>query len=268
MSFEYLMKNYNIYPNILEYGYFTEPIPKDLHKYEYVFIDSDIPVVLPVNIVQLHTSPMRGDGMYSWFREDISYINPFEPLPMREQPTIGFVGRIPIFEGNKLHQYFEFRYYPVNDLIKSNEIGTDFHIRTQPIGESASFWDALPLEMQQKDRYLFESNMLANHYQLCPRGNGNRSRRFYETLAYGRIPVYIESNGYIAFGNFIDYFSGDIPFVFTDMKNAVNELLDFHENHDIRECQCLCRQMYDDYFSHNAQTRLFNKYCNEIRFRS
>ena len=40
----------------------------------------------------------------------------------------------------------------------------------------------------------YQNHMLQNTYILCPRGYENFSIRFYEALAYGRIPVLIDTD--------------------------------------------------------------------------
>src|SRR5262249_13911890 len=40
----------------------------------------------------------------------------------------------------------------------------------------------------------FRENVLDSHYVLCPRGGGNWSYRFYETLCLGRIPVFFNTD--------------------------------------------------------------------------
>lgn len=44
------------------------------------------------------------------------------------------------------------------------------------------------------DHKNYQNHMLRNTYVLCPRGYENFSFRFYETLAYGRIPVLIDTD--------------------------------------------------------------------------
>ena len=45
-----------------------------------------------------------------------------------------------------------------------------------------------------EDHKNYQNHMLRNSYILCPRGYENFSFRFYETLAYGRIPVLIDTD--------------------------------------------------------------------------
>ncbi len=45
-----------------------------------------------------------------------------------------------------------------------------------------------------KENRNYQNHMMQNTYILCPRGYENFSIRFYETLAYGRIPVLIDTD--------------------------------------------------------------------------
>ncbi len=42
------------------------------------------------------------------------------------------------------------------------------------------------------NKKLFDENMETSEFTFCPRGNGNFSIRFYESLYSGRIPIIIK----------------------------------------------------------------------------
>ena len=265
MNFQYLKDKYNIYPHILGYNYFNEPEPKGLSSYDVVFIESDIPMPLKSSIpLVFHTHAMKGDGMITWLNQDLSYINAFSPLPYRTLPTVGFVGRIPIFKGKGLHRGFENRYQACEILGQSLYVGTDFHVITEPIGESCSFYNSMSSEYKHKTKYLLESTMLSNHYNLCPRGNGNRSLRHFETLAYGRIPIYF-NEGYVfpVINKDKFYYKLNKCSVYSpNVKNIEQDILAFHNiyDYDIELLQHMTRNLYDGYFTSQAQT----DYCEQI----
>lgn len=54
-------------------------------------------------------------------------------------------------------------------------------------------------------RMEFIGNILDSDYTVCVRGGGNFSVRFYETLALGRIPVFINTDCSLPFDDTIDY---------------------------------------------------------------
>ena len=51
----------------------------------------------------------------------------------------------------------------------------------------------------------FFNNLKESDYTLCARGSGNFSIRFYETLALGRIPVYVNTKGALPLENAINW---------------------------------------------------------------
>jgi hypothetical protein len=261
--FDRLLEDYNIYPNVLGYDYFQKPIPSDLSSYDYVFIHSDFGFPIKCNIVQLHTGAEQ--TTYSWFPFQSS--DDFKPLPLSEPtdiPCVGFVGRIPIING-KLHKGFEPRYLSAKLLMESDDICSDFHVRWGTEGTACGFWGGMREREMNSWKPLFATNMLANQYNLCARGNGNYSQRFYETLASRRIPVYIDSGGRLAFDHFKDYYD-DPPFVHvTDVNNVENDILEFHSTHNIQDAQESCYDMWNDFFTQDAQERLFRQHCSSMK---
>ncbi len=258
LLFEYVKQNYSTYPEILGYFYLNDP-PKDLDAYDYVFISSDGNAPLLTSAVQMMTSAEE-KGTFMWLEKDFSDLQPLPPSDFTETPSVGFVGRIPILQNSEgepvLHRGFEPRYWANRVLEQSDIICYDAHPRYEPLGDSAGFWNGT-IPNRKKWEPLFKNNMLANQYNLCTRGNANWSLRFFETLAYGRIPVYVESGGRLPWDQAIDYFDGTFPVV-TNIKKIEEIILEFHETHDLKKTQVACRKMYDDYFSQEAQIRLFD----------
>jgi len=260
LLFEHVKQNYSTYPEILGYFYLNDP-PKDLDTYDYVFISSDGSAPLPTSAIQMMTSAEE-KGTYMWLEKDFSDLQQLPPSEFTETPTVGFVGRIPMLPNSngeiELHRGFEQRYLANRLLEQSTQICYDAHPRYDPLGDSAGFWNE-SIPNRKKWEPLFKTNLLANQYNLCTRGNANWSLRFFETLAYGRIPVYVESGGRLPWDQAIDYFDGGFPVV-TNILKIEQTILEFHETHDLKKTQCACRKMYDDYFSQEAQIRLFDEF--------
>jgi len=97
----------------------------------------------------------------------------------------------------------------------------------------------------------FHDIMSACPYQLCCRGSGNFSHRFYETLAAGRIPVLIDTDICLPSNVPEDAWRQCIV-----MVQAVHELPDalfaFHNQNDIRQTQQMCRQLWERYLCSKA----------------
>lgn len=258
--FEHVKNNYNTYPSILGY-YYLQNLPENLNEYDYLFVSSDYSIPAPTSACQMMTSA-EDRHTFMWLQQDFSSFQPFPASEYTDVPTVGFVGRIPIFtlpDGSRqLHRGFEPRYSAWEALEKSNNICFDAHPRFEPLGDSAGFWnDSIP--DKKKWEPMFKINMLANQYNLCARGNANWSLRFFETLAYGRIPVYIESGGRLPWDQVNNYFDDTFVYV-TDIKNIESDILNFHETHTLHNTQKKCREMYDTYFSQEGQIRLFDEF--------
>ena len=107
--------------------------------------------------------------------------------------------------------------------------------------------------------YVTFTDMKGNVYNLCVRGAGNYSQRLYETLASGRIPVYVESGGRLPFDHMHDYLS-DPPFVYvTDLDKISETVVEFHETHDLKVQMDKCYELFKNHFTSEAQIRDFKK---------
>jgi len=263
--FEYSKENkYSVYPEILYYFYFQQynNVLQKINKYQYVFVASDIAIPMrDCNALQFMTSSETPDT-FMWSTFDYSDYKQLPPSEFTDIPTVGFVGRCPILTVNnkkQLHKGFEPRFNGLNNLLKSNDICTDFHIRYNPTGDSAAFYNNT-LPDYKKSQPLFKTNMLANQYQLCARGNANWSLRFYETLAYGRIPIYIESGGK-TLGNLgcEKLSSKTVPFVYiTDVDKIESGIIDFHNSiKSISRTQDECKEWYTDHYTFEKQIENF-----------
>jgi hypothetical protein len=283
--FSVLSRMYSIYPDVLGYYYLDsvkEPGFLDkMNEYDFVFISSDFST--PINgctARQVMTSA-EYPGTLMWLEQDFSSIKQLPYSEWTDVPTVGFVGRVPIFKGtqcvingamsevNVLHKGFEERRQSLEILDQSLQICCDFHARTAPSGNSAGFWNESHPDFI-RHAPLFKTNMLANQYQVCARGNANWSIRFYETLSYGRIPIYIESGGMTA----ADWHYGDIkerkddlPFVYVEnIKDIEMEVLKFHNEIDsIADIQDACREWYYENYSHAAQVIAFDNMFSDLR---
>lgn len=102
----------------------------------------------------------------------------------------------------------------------------------------------------------FYQNILDTHYTICIRGTGNFSARFYETLALGRIPVFIDTDCVLPFNNVIDWEKHII--IIKEISEIEKKILDFHDSHtdsSIREVQYKNRKLWKEYFSFKGAMR-------------
>lgn len=102
---------------------------------------------------------------------------------------------------------------------------------------------------KKKGRERFLNNLQTNAFILCPRGCGNFSYRFYETMCYGRIPIFINTDCVLPFENLIDY-KKEIVFVDEKELNYLpDKIKEYCENNDLIESQKRCRQIWENYLS-------------------
>ncbi|WP_452218806.1 hypothetical protein [Lacinutrix undariae] len=93
----------------------------------------------------------------------------------------------------------KYRSHCLQLLQKSSGITTHFIRRSQYRAGAQTITD------RQRSTQAFFDNMTASQYVLCVRGAGNFSVRLYETLAMGRIPVYVHTDGFLPLQDVIDW---------------------------------------------------------------
>lgn len=99
-----------------------------------------------------------------------------------------------------------------------------------------------------KHKQEFEDILRNCPYQLCSRGAGNFSHRFYEVLAAGRIPVLIDTDTLLPTHVPKAMYDRCVILV-KDAKALPDALWDFHSRHDPVVSQALCRALWETYFS-------------------
>lgn len=95
-------------------------------------------------------------------------------LPKKVNPIIGFCG-----ENSKYRQKI------IKMIKKDKRFDANFILRDK-------FWAGKPNDPQViKD---FQGNMAASHFNVCNRGAGNFTMRFYQTLSASRIPILLDTD--------------------------------------------------------------------------
>lgn len=88
-------------------------------------------------------------------------------------------------------------------------------------------WDLAGLRRIRQEYFqsIFDSD-----YVLCVRGKGNYSYRFYETLAAGRIPVFVNTDSPLPLSDIIDWKNHCVWVEHEDIMNIGEIILTFHES--------------------------------------
>jgi len=109
-----------------------------------------------------------------------------------------------------------------------------------------------PIIDKKIGRERFFKNLENNIFVLCPRGCGNFSYRFYETMCYGRIPIFINTDCVLPFENLIDY-KKEIVFVEESELTNINDIIkEYCDKKDLILQQKKCREIWENYLSPNG----------------
>jgi len=107
-------------------------------------------------------------------------------------------------------------------------------------------------EQKQKLRDDFVRNMAESDYQLCVRGSANHSRRPWEALCCGRIPIFIDTDCVLPFEGHIDWKHYCVLVDEKDIDRLPETVADFHaalSNEDFEELQLACRKIWVKWLS-------------------
>lgn len=192
--------------------------------------------------------------------EDLGRQYGFAPLGKGVRPRIGFVGKANISSWKTIarHVYknyilysgaqregLYFRRRAMRVLERNPHIQTSFITRKQFGAHRRTL--ELPLEQARKE---YVTNIQESLFTLAPRGDGNYSLRFYETLSLGRIPVLIDTDMRLPLENIVPYESCIVRVPYTDVGHIDRILLEFWNSaseDDLLRMQHNARTVYERY---------------------
>lgn len=183
------------------------------------------------------------DPMQKWYQRTDIILRTYETIP-----TVGFCGQTTgsllqaskeVFKTGLKHFLHILKLYKplpqdvqstsynrfkiLNRMVKAKGIKDNFIFRSKYKAGVSSNVGAKPFI---KD---FFDNMMASDYILCYRGAGNFSVRFYETLAMGRIPIFINTKGFLPLENEIDWKKHVVWVETNEIDKIVDKVLSFHK---------------------------------------
>jgi Exostosin family len=109
----------------------------------------------------------------------------------------------------------------------------------------------------------FRGNILGSDYTLCPRGGGNWSYRFYETLCLGRIPVFFNTDCMLPYESLINWRDYCVWVEGNDVGQTAQAILRHYESHTPESFVALqrqCRQVWRDYLGLDGFFRNFHRH--------
>ena len=205
--------------------------------------------------------------LHPWERIDRKIVLPY---PVKEKdfvirkwkpiPRISFMGYVPkLGPGSLFGENFQGLAKPIKSsvyinrmisLSKLNKLRSEFDVQIQ----KRSVFTAYRLN-PNLDLFISEFNteLAKSDYVLCPRGSGNTSTRFFETLSSGATPILIDSGGSNPVINNNDFWS----------QNVVNvKLFEKWQNHILNDWTFLGKgKNYEDRQAQNNKT-----FLTELKF--
>jgi hypothetical protein len=249
-----------------------------LGKIALVVTTGDYGVLIPVfkNAIILRTS-----GSRSLFNENHQGIPVFIVDPLvkiydsillqtnySKQPIIGFCGQTNdsivnafnelvkvLFRNVKFHiklshqlpqhiQSTTFNRSKVLEIIKKSKVLTaNFIERKKYRAGVVSVSDRKTTELE------FYNNMLDSNYVVCIRGAGNFSVRLYETLAMGRIPVFINTDCILPLPEDISWNKHAVWVEFNELDKLEEKVFEFHNRfseEEFKNLQISNRKIWED----------------------
>ncbi|MCC1484888.1 exostosin domain-containing protein [Winogradskyella immobilis] len=119
-----------------------------------------------------------------------------------------------------------FRWKILNNLQKSDKVISNFILRKAYRAGVASEKDRLSTSIE------FYNNIKDSDYVICMRGAGNFSTRFYETLAMGRIPVFVNTDCLLPLESKINWKEHVVWVAYNERHLVAEKVYKFHKKHD------------------------------------
>lgn len=115
---------------------------------------------------------------------------------------------------------------------------------------------------RKKTELEFYDNMLSSNYIICIRGAGNFSVRLYETLAMGRIPVFINTDCILPLPKAIDWKKHVVWIEYNELHKLEEKINTFHNNlteEEFRALQFSNRKLWEEYLNLKGFFRTYLK---------
>lgn len=98
----------------------------------------------------------------------------------------------------------------------------------------------------------FVNNVFDTDYTVCVRGGGNFSKRLYETLVCGRIPIFIDTDSRLPYDFMIDWKAYVVWIERNEVPYVAEKVADFHaslSSEDFLDMQVRCRELWKERLS-------------------
>lgn len=168
------------------------------------------------------------------FQANDHEIEPLQPFVAQGTIKVGFVGASSHPDRRMLCELLQ----------KDKRFVTDFVFQR-------SFHGHFSPQEQKTNAETFHKNIQNNLFQLCCRGGGNFSHRFYEVLASGRVPVLSDSD-LVVFQHIPRDVWINCVVTASNIATVPDAIFAFYMCHDMEQVQRNCVSMYHNYLSYDA----------------
>jgi hypothetical protein len=137
-------------------------------------------------------------------------------------------------------------------LARSKLVDTRFIIRNDFLGPTVISEKSGNAAAARHIRQEYVDNIVDADYTLCARGMGNYSIRLFETLACGRIPIFIDTDCPLPYDFMVDWNSYVVWVKERDIDHIDTILAEYHASlsaADFAERQYQCRQLWESVLS-------------------
>ena len=180
-------------------------------------------------------------------------------LPKRPRPSVGFCGFVGTAWGRAVYRVqgrrrkvlgLSLRARALAALERSPDVTPNFIRRTQFWGGAISRFRGPDPDAKRRVREEYLDNLAGSDYVLCIRGAGNFSYRFYETLAMGRVPLFVNTDCRLPFDDEIDWRRHVVWVEQEELPRIGERLLRFHaalSADDYEQLQHGNRRLWEDF---------------------
>lgn len=250
------------------------------------------------NTIILYTSSFQSSrksnefAMPEWTSDFVDQ-NLNNQIVIREKqvkPVVGFCGYAPPFGVpfgiSKIKGYLRLygdllglagKFYPktghssrviaLSELSKNSSIGTNFILRQNFAFSDKALKDApsSPERLAQKLRLEYCQNIIDSDYVVCCSGYENYSIRLYETLSFGRIPIFVNTDCVLPYDFAVDWKKYCVCIDKSELNLIADKVADFHNRLSAQEfidLQHECRKFWKEWLSPEGFFRNFYRHLN------
>ena len=256
----------------------------------YGFIAGDFGIAFPdfSNIIYFRASgfksqlPKQNKGFQVALSDHFQLLYQTEditPNSKKELPTIGFCGHATVSIFKRLKEMLIFGRENLKRLLK-NPFRKDWEFYFASAYERARLLKLLEKSSLVKTNFIYRNsyragaktaedlekttkeyfdNLYISDYVLCVRGAGNFSVRFYETLMFGRIPIFVNTDCMLPFEDKINWKNHVVWIEWKDREKIAALVADFHKqisNEDFIKMQLNNRKLWKETLSINGMLQI------------